>query len=187
MKDSSFLKMIDDIKKDFAKYRIIGHKTGQAGFLSILVSSPGFWVILTHRVTYYIEQCLEFKGYNSIKYILNAVVFILRYLVAVLFKTEILDTSKIGAGFYMSPKGNCIIGVVSIGNNCFIGENSTVGVGYEGIPPVIGNNVSIGHNSVVFGKINIGNNVIIEPYTVVSKSVPDSCIVSGNPGRIKNS
>ena len=36
----------------------------------------------------------------------------------------------------------------------------------------------------VFGKIVIGNNVIIAPNAVVVKSVPDNCIIAGIPAKI---
>lgn len=49
---------------------------------------------------------------------------------------------------------------------------------------MIGNDVYIGANSVVFGEITIGNNVIIGAGSVVDKDVPDNSTVFGNPMRI---
>lgn len=39
-------------------------------------------------------------------------------------------------------------------------------------------------NAVVIGNITIGNNVIIGAGAVVTKNVPDNCIVVGNPSYI---
>ena len=39
-------------------------------------------------------------------------------------------------------------------------------------------------NSVVFGNIKIGNNVTIGAGSVVTKDIPDNCVVAGNPARI---
>ena len=50
--------------------------------------------------------------------------------------------------------------------------------------PIIGDNVWICPNCVVFGGINIGNNVVIGAGTILNKSVPDNCTVVGNPVRI---
>lgn len=36
----------------------------------------------------------------------------------------------------------------------------------------------------VIGNINIGNNVTIGAGSVVIKSIPDNCVVVGNPARI---
>ena len=50
--------------------------------------------------------------------------------------------------------------------------------------PVLGDNVWIGTNSVVVGKVYIGNDVLIAPNAYVNFDVPDHSIVLGNPGRI---
>lgn len=50
--------------------------------------------------------------------------------------------------------------------------------------PVIGNNVTLGANVMILGDIKIGDNVTIGAGSVVTKSVPDNCIVVGNPARI---
>jgi len=36
----------------------------------------------------------------------------------------------------------------------------------------------------VAGAISIGNNVTIMPGTFLSRTVPDGCLVGGNPGRV---
>lgn len=50
--------------------------------------------------------------------------------------------------------------------------------------PVIGNNVWVCPNAVLFGGITIGNNVTIGAGCIVNKSIPDDCTVVGNPARI---
>ncbi len=50
--------------------------------------------------------------------------------------------------------------------------------------PYLKNNVFCGPNVVVIGDIVIGNNVVIGPGAVVTKSVPDNCVVVGNPAYI---
>ncbi len=42
----------------------------------------------------------------------------------------------------------------------------------------------IGAGTVVFGNINIGNNVIIGSNSLINKSIPDNCTIVGNPMRI---
>ena len=39
-------------------------------------------------------------------------------------------------------------------------------------------------NALVFGGIRIGNNVTVGAGSVVTKDVPDNCVVVGNPARI---
>lgn len=50
--------------------------------------------------------------------------------------------------------------------------------------PVIGNNVRIYLNSVIFGDINIGDNAVIGAGAVVINDVPANAVVVGNPARI---
>lgn len=57
--------------------------------------------------------------------------------------------------------------------------------GYGRIGPVkIGDRVFIGANSTILMGITIGNDVIVGAGSVVTKDIPDDCIVAGNPARI---
>lgn len=51
------------------------------------------------------------------------------------------------------------------------------------IPVTIGNDVFIGANVILVGKITIGDGAIIGAGSVVTKDVPPYCIVGGNPAR----
>lgn len=71
----------------------------------------------------------------------------------------------------------------SIGEKFVIRNNTTIGNKHndESQLPVIGNNVEIGVNAVVIGKVVIGDNVIIGAGSVVIKNVESNKIVAGNP------
>jgi acetyltransferase-like isoleucine patch superfamily enzyme len=49
---------------------------------------------------------------------------------------------------------------------------------------IIGNNCIIGVNSIILPGLHIGNHVVVAAGSVVTKDVPDNCIVAGNPARI---
>ncbi|ARV07661.1 hypothetical protein BTO04_13595 [Polaribacter sp. SA4-10] len=51
-------------------------------------------------------------------------------------------------------------------------------------PITIGNNVWIGTNSTVLPEVNIGNNVIIGANSVVTKDIPSNSIAVGNPCKV---
>ena len=59
----------------------------------------------------------------------------------------------------------------------------TLGNGKTGAP-LIGDNVRIMTGATVFGSITIGDNVTIGANSVVNKDVPSGCTVVGNPARI---
>lgn len=48
----------------------------------------------------------------------------------------------------------------------------------------IGNNCVIGSRSIILPGIKIGNQVVVGAGTVVTKYIPDNCVVAGNPARI---
>ena len=48
----------------------------------------------------------------------------------------------------------------------------------------IGNNVFIGMNSTILKGVHIGNNVIIGANSLVNKDVPNNSVVAGNPARV---
>ena len=51
-------------------------------------------------------------------------------------------------------------------------------------PIHIGNNVFIGANSTILKDVTIGNNVIIGAGSLVNKNIPDNCVAVGNPVKV---
>lgn len=51
-------------------------------------------------------------------------------------------------------------------------------------PVIIGDNVWIGGNSVIFPGVTIGNNVTIGAGSVVTKNIPDNVLAFGNPCQV---
>ena len=81
------------------------------------------------------------------------------------------------------PIGIVISPHTKLGKNCTIFQNVTIG-SWKSKSPVIGDNVMIFANSVLFGDIMIGNNAVIGAGSVVNKSVPENAIVCGNPAKV---
>lgn len=71
----------------------------------------------------------------------------------------------------------------TIGRNCTVAQGVLIGQNNHGVPK-IGNQVWIGANAIVVGKITIGNNVVIAPGAYVNTDVPDNSLVIGNPCKI---
>jgi acetyltransferase-like isoleucine patch superfamily enzyme len=51
-------------------------------------------------------------------------------------------------------------------------------------PVQIGNDVFIGVNSIILPGVIIGSNVVVGAGSVVTKNIPDGCVVAGNPARL---
>ena len=99
---------------------------------------------------------------------------------------DINDATRFGKNFTIyHGQGLIVHSNTIIGDNVVLRHNTTIGVAFDGGPsPIIGNNVSIGANSVVIGGIKIGDNSIIGAGSVVVKDVPSNVIVVGNPAKI---
>lgn len=89
----------------------------------------------------------------------------------------------IGSGLLLFHAYGTILNAASIGKNCRIVHNVTLG-DKQGGKPVIGDRVEILTNAVITGNISIGNDCVIGPGAVVFKSIPDHCVVVGNPAYI---
>ncbi|MCF1716387.1 serine acetyltransferase [Flavihumibacter sp. RY-1] len=103
------------------------------------------------------------------------------------FGFQIPLQTKIGKGFFIGHFGTIVISAnATIGNNCNIAHNVTIGSarGKRSGAPIIGNTVWIGTGAVLVGKITIGDNVLIAPNAFVNFDVPAHSIVLGNPGKI---
>ena len=101
---------------------------------------------------------------------------------------QIYPETQIGAGFYLGHWGSLVINPKTIiGKNCNIAQGVTIAQANrgknEGVPE-IGNEVWIGPNAVIVGKIKIGNNVLIAPNAYVNFDIPSNSVVVGNPGII---
>jgi serine O-acetyltransferase len=88
----------------------------------------------------------------------------------------------IGYRFMIWHGFSTIINAKSIGNNCTIYQQVTIG-NWNGTPK-IGNNVTIFPGAKVIGNITVGDNVKIGANAVVSKNVPENCTVVGVPAFI---
>lgn len=96
------------------------------------------------------------------------------------------DGANIGNNLMIWHGFSTIINAQSIGDNCSIWQQVTIGNKLDDIEskPVIGNNVKICAGSIVVGNIKIGNNVIIGAGSVVTKDVPSNCVIAGVPAKI---
>lgn len=98
--------------------------------------------------------------------------------------TLFLDTPEIGGGLYIQHGFATMVAAKSIGENCWINQQVTVGYNGQSDPPVIGNWVTITCGAKVLGSIHIGDNVIVGANAVVIRDVPNNCTVGGIPAKI---
>lgn len=76
------------------------------------------------------------------------------------------------------------VSAVKIGENCWINQQVVIGYSNETDCPSIGNNVTIYAGAKVFGKVRVGDNATIGANSVVIQDVPANVTVMGVPARV---
>ena len=99
-----------------------------------------------------------------------------------------IDENCVGPGFHLQHRGFRHINPhARIGANCTILPLVLLGnkkPEYNGQPIIIGDNCYISTGVTILGPVKIGNNVTIGAGAVVTKDIPDNCIVAGIPAKI---
>jgi serine O-acetyltransferase len=156
--------------------------------IRILLISHGLHVVASYRLASFIDQYWR-KGilWKCLLTPLKAVSVCWELVSIFLYGSQVTREAVIGGGFYIGHIGGIVIGPARIGDNFTITHNLTIGRGKAGNErgiPYIGNNVWIGTNVVLFGKIDIGSGVAVMPGTIISKNIADKVLAGGNPVRI---
>ncbi|QKW96778.1 MULTISPECIES: serine O-acetyltransferase [Agrobacterium] len=95
-----------------------------------------------------------------------------------------IHTRTIGPGFFIQHGFATIISAESIGADCWINQQVTIGYVDSTGAPKIGDNVTINAGAKVLGNIVIGDNAKVGANAVVVKNIPADCVVVGVPARI---
>ena len=95
------------------------------------------------------------------------------------YNVTILDIAPVTIGDYVMIGPNALITTVNhplspAGRRRHLGQAR---------PVVIGRDVWIGGNCTILPGVTIGNNAVIAAGAVVTKDVPDNCVVAGVPAR----
>ena len=111
---------------------------------------------------------------------------IYRTLVKILYapmNTLFLEAGEIGGGLFIQHGFSTVLAAQSVGENCWINQQVTVGYTGSGRPPIIGNNVMITCGAKVLGEIIVGDNAVIGANAVVLKDVEPGATMVGVPAR----
>lgn len=153
-------------------YRRHGSSITNGAFVSLCVYRFGHWGIRRRNP---LARALARKAYGFAN-----------LFVANVTKIWIPPKVTIGKDFHIvNNEGSLSIHPDTvIGDRLGVMHNVTIGTNMRDGAPVIGDDVFIGVNSTVLGKIRIGDRVKIAANTAVTSNVPSDSIVVGSPAKI---
>ncbi len=99
-------------------------------------------------------------------------------------RTLHLATSEIGPGLFIQHGFATIVAARSIGANCWINQQVTIGFDRPEARPVLGDGVAVYAGAKVLGAVTIGDGASIGANAVVLHDVPAGCTAVGVPARI---
>ncbi len=170
--------------EDFDRYK--HYRPGHAAW-RIFLTEPALWALLQYRIASTIHRA---NLPTTLKRALLMVMVAWQKPIEIATGVSIAYKASIGQGLYISHGGNVFVHEAAVlGSYCSISTGMTIGItgrsGQRGVP-VIGDRVRIEANAVVAGKIQVGDDAIIEANSLVVESVPPSATVMGTPAKIVN-
>lgn len=130
------------------------------------------------------EQFARFTGSlpefrSLVHYRIQAAPLVLRLLLKLVYPglaTLDINTPNIGPGLFIQHGASTIITAESIGANCWINQEVSIGWNPKG-RPVVGDNVRLAAGAKIFGPIKIGDGATIGINAIVIKDVPPGTVM----------
>ena len=159
----------EKLRKDILRWQEICHLTG--GELSVMAQLLWQWQEFRNLLIYRNRHRPLYRRWIALWYRPKNTLFI--------------EAGEIGGGLFIQHGFATIIAAKSIGENCWINQQVTIGHTGKGCP-VIGDNVMITCGAKVLGDITVGDGAVIGANAVVVKDVEPGAVMGGVPAvRIK--
>ncbi|MFN8243883.1 MAG: serine acetyltransferase [Ferruginibacter sp.] len=98
--------------------------------------------------------------------------------------TLFIETAEIGPGLFIQHGFATIIAARSLGKDCWVNQQVTIGFANRNDCPVLQDNVTVNAGAKVIGGVTVGSGSTIGANAVVVKNVPENCVVVGVPAYI---
>ena len=161
--------MFENLRKDYRRH---GGSLTDPAFVSLAVYRYGRWAIGIRN--------------PALRWLATKLYGLQKFLILNITKVWIPPQVRIGEDFHIiHAEGSLSIHPdVVIGDRVGVMHNVTIGTNMGPGAPVIGDDVFIGVNATVLGRIRVGDRVRIGANTAVSTNVPDDHIAVGSPAKI---
>ncbi|BEP15884.1 hypothetical protein acdb102_41950 [Acidothermaceae bacterium B102] len=97
--------------------------------------------------------------------------------------TLFMRTNEIGPGLFLQHAFSTTIGAQSIGANCWVNQQVTIGYDSFLAAPIIEDNVVVSAGAIVIGGVTLGAGAHIGAGAVVTKDVPAGMVAVGVPAK----
>jgi serine O-acetyltransferase len=174
--------MFENLRHDF---RRCGPRF--AARLREAVLNPAMWAVFAYRFRRWVFAA---RLPRPLRWLLNIPAYALQVGSIVSSNVELPSSARIGSGLCLPHTGYVVVGAgVEMGDNCLLTQGVTIGHGGGGNKsvsgyPRLGHRVYVGPGAIVLGPIVVGDDALIGPGAVVTRSVPACGVVVGNPARL---
>lgn len=161
--------MFDQVRQDYERH-------GKS------LKNPAMWAMAVYRYGRWTRTLTD----SRVRWVARKLYGAMNFVVANFTKVWLPDEVDVGEGFHIiHAEGSLSIHPeTTIGKRCGLMHNVTIGTNMKPGAPTIGDDVFIGVNSTVLGKIKIGDRVRIAANTAVTTNVPSDSVVVGSPAKI---
>ena len=168
----SFRELRAQIRED---WRANGSDSTRAGFRTLAVYRFGVWrMSVRSKVLRWPLSVLYRRGFVHCRNV---------------YGIELPYTTSVGRRVVIEHQGGIVIhGNVTIGDDCIIRQNCTLGlrrVDRPGDVPTLGPRVNLGAGAVVLGAVTIGADAAIGANAVVLCDVPAGALATGVPATVR--
>jgi serine O-acetyltransferase len=140
---------------------------------------------LMERILLFIHLMTWKREYRSVFYFRTGIPGRMLAILCPRLSSLYLDTdTKIGPGLFILHGDGTHVAADAIGANCWISQQVAIGYMHDD-RPTIGNNVTINSGAKVLGKVSVGDNATIGANSVVIMDVPANATVLGVPATVR--
>lgn len=155
-------------------------------FLADLERWKQVYHISTSKVLALSELLWRYPEFRNLFIYRNRFRRLYRYWIALWYKpmeSLYIQAKEIGGGLFIQHGFATMITAESIGENCWINQQVTIGYGKGTQPPVIGDHVMITCGAKVLGEIYVGDGAVIGANAVVIRDVEPGSVMGGVPAK----
>lgn len=157
-------------------------------FLLLAWRNPGLQALAAYRLTRWCASLHPHPARRALALLLGPASRLASAFVRRAYDITLEQDADIAPGFYIGHLGGILVGRCRIGSGSSIGQQVKIGpLGMTGqCPPftMIGSQVWIGAHVRVLAGVRIGDGATIGAGSLVTRDVPDRCLVLGVPGRV---